>query len=267
MLPPLPIDPEPIRVITPKQPADRAGLDAMVELIPSQTPAATNRHFIVPLPPGINANALELFGFWTYELRVGHKEWSTAQARFGRPLQVTGVQHPAPILQCQVARQLAEIVDLPPAEILAPRPARIIVTAPYATPVFNGQNLSNVQRGDPQTQLWVLLYAQVVQADGQEHRNVLLTQQRASFPTAMTRQQHGPGRDLFGQALFDEQEIQTILAGLALPLNSPLSVLAVELLARATTDRLSGFPDPLSTDLGQVRILRTSPLTPVPLTC
>jgi len=266
MLPPLPIDPEPIRVITPNQSADRAGLDAMVELTPSQTPTSTNRHFIVPLPPGVSANALELFGFWTYELRLGHKTWSTAQARFGRPLQVTGVQHPTPILQCQVARQLAEIVDLPPAEIPAPRPARIIVTAPYATPVFNGQNLSNVHRFDPQTQLWVLLYAQVVQADGQEHRNVLLAQQRAFFPTTM-RQQHGPSRDLFGQALFDEQEIQTILEGLALPLNSPLSVLAVELLARATTDRLSGFPNPLSTDLGQVRILRTSPLTPVPRTC
>ena len=42
---------------------------------------------MVPLPPGINPDAPELFGFWTYELRIGHKLiWSTAQARFGRPL-------------------------------------------------------------------------------------------------------------------------------------------------------------------------------------
>lgn len=267
-LPPLPVDPEPIRVITPGQPADRAGLDAMVELIPSQTAASTNRYFMLPLPPGISANALELFGFWTYELRVGHKNWSTAQARFGRPLQVSGVQHPAPVLQCQVGRQLAEIVDLPPAEILATRPARIVVTAPYATPVFNGQNFSDLRWGDPQTQIWVLLYAQVVQADGQEHRNVLLTQKLAQLTTPLTRQQQrGTGRDLFGEALFDEREIQAILWELALPLDSPLSVLAVELLAHATTDRQRGFADPLRTNLGQVRILRTSPLTPVPATC
>ena len=41
--------------------------------------------------------SLELFGMFAYEIRVGHqKRWSTAQARFGPPLRVAGVQHPAP---------------------------------------------------------------------------------------------------------------------------------------------------------------------------
>ena len=108
--PDLPVDPEPIRVITLNQPADKAGLDAMVELVPS--PLSKN-HFLLPLPPGITEEALELFGFWTYELRVGHARiWSTAQARFGRPLRVTGVQHPAPTLNCLVARMSSENTQL-----------------------------------------------------------------------------------------------------------------------------------------------------------
>ena len=38
----------------------------------------------------------ELFGFYVYELRVGHTDriWCTAQGRFGHPTRVNGVQHP-----------------------------------------------------------------------------------------------------------------------------------------------------------------------------
>ena len=49
---------------------------------------------------------------------------------------------------------------------------------------------------------------------------------------------------------------------LGLPLSSPLSVLAVELLPER--NRAS---DPLGGDLGSTRILRTSPLTRVPPVC
>jgi hypothetical protein len=42
-----------------------------------------------------------------------------------------------------------------------------------------------------------------------------------------------------------------------------LSALAVELLPEPG----SPFGDPLGQDLGQVRLLRTSPLTPVPAVC
>jgi hypothetical protein len=58
---------------------------------------------------------------------------------------------------------------------------------------------------------------------------------------------------------------------LGLPFDSKLSVVAVELQPEpqptnphATVDQ---FNDPLGADLGQVRILRTSPLTPVPDIC
>jgi hypothetical protein len=46
-------------------------------------------------------------------------------------------------------------------------------------------------------------------------------------------------------------------------LNVPLSVITVELLP----ETYSPFDDPLGKHLGQVRILRTSPLTSVPEIC
>ena len=49
---------------------------------------------VTPVPPNVEPDDPELFGFWTYELRVGHnKIWSIAQARFGRPLEVKGKRH------------------------------------------------------------------------------------------------------------------------------------------------------------------------------
>jgi hypothetical protein len=140
--PPLPIDPELIRVITPGQSDDRAGLDAMQQLTKS---SSSDRHFILPLPPGLSEDSLELFGFFVYELRVEHAEgWSTAQGRFGPALRVTGVQHPTPVVTCSASRESRGIT----------------VSAPYATPVFEGRNLLPLV---PKTEIWVLLYAQVTQ--------------------------------------------------------------------------------------------------------
>ena len=66
-----------------------------------------------------------------------------------------------------------------------------------------------------------------------------------------------------GVARWEQQEIDLLLLrALALPRNAPLSVLAVELLPE-----LDRKPDPLGADLGRVRILRTSPLIPVPEVC
>ena len=64
-------------------------------------------HFLVPLPDGISPAALDLFGFWSYELRVGHLLWSTAQGRFGRPFSVRGVQRP-----CRQLMQLSIAISL-----------------------------------------------------------------------------------------------------------------------------------------------------------
>jgi hypothetical protein len=52
------------------------------------------------------------------------------------------------------------------------------------------------------------------------------------------------------------------LASLGLPKSSPLSVLAIEMLPE-----LSHTSDPLGTDLGSTRILRSSRLVPVPPVC
>jgi hypothetical protein len=244
--PPLPIDPELIRLIVPGQSDDHAGLDAMQELVPS---SASNRHFMLPVPTGIAVDAPELLGFFVYELRVGHaKDWSTAQGRFGPPLRVAGVQHPAPALLCQVSSL----------------PADIIVTAPYATPVFVGRNLLPTP---PRTQLWALLYGQVTQADGASQRNVLLDRLiaieparqagNAGFPIQLNPLVHGTAA-----AFWPRPQVEAILASLALPPNLPLSVLVVE-----TLPDLGHLGDPLGGDLGRVRILRASPLTPIPPLC
>ncbi|UVF22238.1 hypothetical protein HPT29_026510 (plasmid) [Microvirga terrae] len=240
--PPLAIDPELTRVIIPGQPADASGLDAM-QLLTATDSAGLKRHYLVPLPDGLNDASPELFGFFVYEIRIGHYDgWSTAQARFGPPLRVTGVQHPAPVLTCSVSRFVTGIR----------------ISAPYATPVSDGQ----IMRADPpNTELWGLLYVQVRQADGKVWRNVLL----GRCPMRITDDQRRgrSGSEPHGFGFWDHDDIGTWLEMLALPHDAPLSVIAVELLP----EEGSPFGDPLSRDLGQVRILRASPLTPVPTIC
>ena len=245
--PPLPVDPELIRVISPGQSADDAGLDAMQPLVPAADQQRWPRHFLVPLPPRIMPESLELFGFFVYEIRLGHdaSRWSTAQARFGPPLRATGVQHPPPPLACEVTRG----------------PEAVLVSAPFATPIFDGRNL---RPRKPKTQMWALLYAQVTQADGASRRNVLLAR-------AEMQPQREPGDEFhsdlpvaFGQARFPQARISGLLASLGLARSASVSVLAAELLPEPIVDRIG---DPLGTGLGQVRILRTSPLTPVPPIC
>jgi maleate cis-trans isomerase len=162
--PPLPIDPEYIRMITPGQTDDMAGLSAMQPM--EKASDNDNIHYLLPLPPGLHPESPELFGFFTYEFRIGHghwsdgqvgKEnlWSTAQGRFGRPLAVAGMQHAAPTLLCNVNRDID----------------KVFVTAPYAKAVWKGKNITS---DPPRTQLHCILYAQVEQADRLEYRNILL---------------------------------------------------------------------------------------------
>lgn len=281
--PPISLDPEPVRVITPGQTVDTSGLDAMTQLVaalPQMGPGGNPlpiRHFLLPIPPGMTPDSPELFGFWTYELRVGHAgtglaNWSTAQARFGRPLRATGVQHPAPVLKCLVSRGTDGVR----------------ASAPFATPVLNGQKQFSF--GQPWTKMWMLLYAQVTQADGASQRNVLLLTERADPPPPALGTNllldSITTRDVYGVALFSQKDdpktgrtgLETVLNNLLLPLNSALSVLAVELLpTNGAFDRpvnvTSPAPQdpqgvgPLDDNLGQQRILRTSPLTPVPPIC
>jgi hypothetical protein len=236
--PPLAIDPELVRVIVQNQSDDQAGLNAMQPLIPSDSPI----HFLLPLPAGIDESSPECFGFFTYELRVGHVGvWSTAQGRFGAPLRVAGVQHPAPVLACTVVRTNAGI----------------LVSAPFAIPVLDGQALQTVP---PRSRMWVLLYVQAEQLDRADRRNVLI----GRAPAVWQRNTFGgaPASYAWGDAAFADAEVRMSLEALGFDHDASLSVLAVELLPQDVPPK-----DPLGADLGQQRILRTSTLTPVPAIC
>jgi hypothetical protein len=238
--PPLPIDPELIRAITPNQSSDCAGINAMQELIPSPF---SDRHYLLPLPEGIDPESPELLGFFVYELRVGHdcSRWSTAHARFGHPLRVSGVQHPAPQLRCSVMRTKDQVT----------------VAAPFAAPVWEGRN---VRPPTPRSRLHSLLYAQVLQVNGASWRNVLLLRALGD-----TRLENDLQDIRLAPAImeFSQNDILQRLRMLGLPLNAPLSVVTVEVLPEPN----GPFGDPLGNDLGQVRILRTTRLTAVPEIC
>jgi len=290
--PPLVLDPELMRVITPGESDDRAGLDAMMALEPAKDSTV---HFLLPLPPGIDPSDPELFGFYTYELRIGHagdphdhRWWSTAQGRFGRPLRVNGVQHPAPALVCRAGRYRN-----PKSPDKSRLGMYVLASATYATPVLGGQPLVR-PTGEPKTTLYFFLYAQVVQADAASNRNVLLLQREGQFLSE-------PGifplrtsqRDRLGFVLFSEADIENQLGQLGLPVDLPLSVLAVEFLPGgagsdlptpahltsatmnsqsthtpatlvATTDQ---NPDPLNLNGRPRRILRVSSLVHVAAIC
>ena len=291
---PLNIDSEMVREITPGQSDDSAGLSAMIPLTPGSSP----RHFMIQVPPGMTPDGPEMFGLFTYELRVGHIGiWCTAQARYGRALRSTGVQHPAPTLLCTTIRNS----DL------------LIVEAPYAQAVLSGKNIT---ANPPRTQIWALLYAQVRQADDKDFRNILLGD-RMLAPRPKQRELVNFGavsllagafenRDsqTHGATFWKRSEITAMLDALGLPTDSSLSVLCVEMMPtmaalgpRATQSNTGTFvaadlaghafaersglgtsvavgtiasdaaTHPLTDGLGHYRILRTSPLTAVPDVC
>lgn len=245
LLEPVPLDPELARVITPGQPQDLAGLGAMQALEPAGN---SDRHFLVPLPPNTDPNSPDLFSFYTYELRVGHGPgrpedpfWSTAQARYGEALTLEGVQHPPPPLVCSVV----------------PAPSRAIAArAPFATPYLG---LKQVTPFRPNTEIWFVLYARLLQADGRSWRNVQLDLK----PSRVVK----PGRSAAmvpqAEGRWTGQQVQDALARAGLAPDTPLTVLAVETLPEPN----GNFTDPLGGDLGQVRVIRTSPLAEVAEHC
>jgi hypothetical protein len=235
-------------MITTGQPADEAGLGAMAALGRAATGSEPSRFLLLPLPEGLSEDSAELFGFFVYDVRVGHDHtrWCMAQSRYGGSLRVTGVQHPAPPFLCHIGRT----------------PDAIHVEAPYATPVLDGRNLRPVV---PNTEIWILLYVQVTQADGASQRNVLLGRVKAESTYVPQRGQlHADDRLSLASARIPQHIVLDRLAALGLPKTASLSVVAVELLPEPATER---FRDPLGSDLGHVRLLRTSPLQPVPSIC
>lgn len=260
----LPIDPEDIRVISEGATNDLAGLNGMQAMEKSKT---SDRHYLLPLPPGLHAEADEMFGFFTYEFRLGHYRdddsgemvWTTAQGRFGRRLRATGIQHPAPTLTCMTNRD----------------EDKLWVTAPYAVTVHAGKN---VTADPPRTELWALLYAQVKQADDKDFRNILLDDRQLDWRVQVEKKQsvdllekytdnqlqllktiayknfkyetsataamtvlqlvdfstkNKDGRK-YGTVVWTHNEVAMLLANLGLPLGSSLSVLVVETLPQIT---------------------------------
>lgn len=244
---PLPIDPEPIRRIVPGQGDDRAGQSSMQMLLPTSSPV----HFLLPLPPGIETGSPELFGFFTYEFRVGHFGiWSTAQGFAGRALRVAGIQHAPPPLSCAVTRSKG----------------RLTVSAAFADPVRDGRS---IRPTPPVTELWALLYARVHQADHDDYRNILLGARRLESRRRKRYQRgfrhesaEGVSADLDGKTEWSSAEISAGLELLTLGPDAPLSCLVVE-----TLPGESPYADPLMDQLGYERFLRTSPLTAIPAIC
>jgi hypothetical protein len=214
-----------------------------------------------------------MFGFFTYEFRVGHNKytddsdhhdkgesvWTTAQGRFGRPLRATGIQHPAPTLTCMVNRD----------------EEKLYVIAPYAVAVHKGKNVTS---DPPRTEIWCLLYAQVNQADNKDFRNILLDdrmldpnvrvehdkhvkwnviytpEQRAKLKKATIRNWNNQidfanfkyvykladfatvNKDAtkYGTVIWSNEEIIQLLTLYGLPVDSRLSVLCVEILPQIT---------------------------------
>jgi hypothetical protein len=284
--PPLAIDPELIRVITKDHGNDNAGIDAMQPMISeipdSGTPLTkvSPVHYILPLPQGLHYESPELFGFFTYELRVGHthKIWSTANGRFGHPARVNGVQHAAPSLKCLVERNQDAVA----------------VTAQYATAVFNGKN---VTAKPPRTEIWAMLYAQVKQADNKKNRNILLAESRMIYQAPQDQmplnvflanrnvlalkdannRKTNDDAPLTATAVWSTAEIDAYLKQFHLQGDAGLSVLTVEMMPRYEQfiyknvyggKAIDGNSvNPLSAQLGQYRILRTSRLVAAPEIC
>ncbi|MDN3548196.1 hypothetical protein [Mucilaginibacter aquaedulcis] len=284
--PPLAIDPELIRVITKDHGNDNAGIDAMqpmiMEIPDSGAPLikVSPVHYILPLPEGLHYESPELFGFFTYELRVGHtnKIWSTANGRFGHPARINGVQHAAPSLKCLVERNQGGIV----------------VTAQYATAVFNGKN---VTAKPPRTEIWAMLYAQVKQADNKENRNILLAESRMIYQAPQEQiplnvflanrnflaikdannRKTNDDAPLIATTLWSAAEIDFYLKQFNLRGDVGLSVLTVEMMPRyeqfiyknvyGGKSLADDSINPLSAQLGQYRILRTSRLVAAPEIC
>jgi hypothetical protein len=228
-----------MRCITVGQPHDDNGLNAMNGISVSPRDA-DKRHYLIPLPDPLDEMSPELFGFYVYEIRLGHTagRWSTAQGRFGPPLRVAGVQHPAPPLTCRAARNDEDVR----------------VTAPFADAVYHGQS---VRPRSPRSQLWALVYARVRQVDAASWRNILIAQQ----PLRPNDNQPPGLVEAIGEARIPLAAIGDALMRIGLPSDAPLTALAAEVFGEPAVEL------PLGKNLGHARILRVSPLVSVPDVC
>ena len=230
---PLRSDKEWMRLITPGKPRDDNGLRAMQQIA---DPPASPRHFLVALPEGLNEASLELFGFFVYEIRLGHTEsrWCTAQGQ-SAPRCHRRVQHPAPPLACQAAR------------------GNPCSCGRHTTPVHEGQAYIDTER---RCGACSRACARPIPPGG------VLLQRVELFAPRLGNDPEGAGaRVLFAEGLFPIDDVRRDLAQFGLPEDAPLTALAAELFTEPREE------DPLGADLGNGRLLRVSPLVPVPDAC
>ena len=281
--PALNIAAEVVRSIRPAQVPDRSGLEAMPLMIPAEVADGSSAvHYLLPLPDNLTPESVELFGFFTYEIAVGHlHKWCTAQARYGRPLPVTGLQHPAPAMQVSALR----VNDA------------ILVSTVYAESYQDGRNCTPQK---PRTDIYALLYAQVMQADGKQFRNVLVSQQLLRKPIyereprrrirerLLQERAHlaiepvarpyilAPGDRPLGNTLWRMKTIRQLLLRMGIDSNAPLSIMAIELMPPNDhadyTNIRQKEPGVVANDsqelaLDKVRILRTSRLCKIADSC
>ena len=249
------LDPELVRVIRPGQSDDFAGLTAGSRSSRLGTPIAT---IWCRCHQTSSMQANDLFGFFTYEITVGHARavpgqsfWSTAQGRYGPASFSKACSTRHPLIVCDARR----VED------------QLVASAEFAEPILSGRRLTP---SPPNTDLWLVLYCQVHQADGQQPQKHSARPEtgRANAPGRPTSSaaQCSPQRFCVhpsGYAAWTKQELKDLLARYGLPEDMPLSVLAVETLPEPN----GWFDDPLGGDLGQVRILRTSSLTAIEIGC
>ena len=137
----------------------------------------------------------------------------------------------------------------------------IEVSAPYAEAIAGGRDFIST----PNTEMWFLLYAQVCETSGGSWRNVLLRRQQGHL-----LEQRAEQTVRYASTTLEVAGAAGVLRELGVALDAPLSVLAVELIPAPRFEvggQVNRYADPLGADLGQVRILRTSPLVPVPPAC
>ena len=222
--PPLPTDPEWLRTIHPGQPHDDNGLHAMTPLVTHDDGRMT---FIVPLPDGLTPASPELFSMFTYEIRLGHeRRWCTAQGRFGPALRVGGVQHPAPPLPCHTGRD--DVFVRPSAPFCDTRPSGS-PDPRQAGPVKLNSGLSSTPKSNKPTP-----------PNGATCRS---TESRWCCPTWTDPPQ--ATEFCTGKAKFPLGDVSAHLAGAGLPIDTPLSTLAVEMYDQPSIDH------PLRRNLGQ----------------
>jgi hypothetical protein len=350
---PLPIDPEYIRVVIPESGHDNSGLNAMQKMEKSTND--DRPFYLLPIPPGMHPESSELFGMFTYEFRYGHsgRTWSTAQGRFGRALRVAGIQHPAPNLLCSVQHDQQKItVSAPYAKAVFD--GKNVTANPPRTSMWcllyaqvrqaDGKEFRNILLDVIEMKPRLLKIEQkylnddialldlTIQQEMKKNpekaqpliiQKEILEKQLQMLPMEIELEKE-TGQMAYGRWINSEVRSQLNLYGL--PLNSPLSVICVEIFGQITNifDHINGLReeiklveidkdeekyalqktlrqklhntienelnkkvadamylslqkledqsverniDPLQSELGLHRILRTSPLTEVPPIC